>query len=292
MADRVLPILSVGGIEQPLTEPLNDLKPMVTEALGKPVRRIGRFIQLALIGAARCIGDDELPSDTAMWLASGAGDMNVTVEVLERICREQQSPKPLSFINTVSNAACFYLANRFGLAGSTAFVSRRALPLQAAMQAALIEGLVNGFSGALVGAVDEATTPLDLHRRRLGLPDDVAAGEGSWWFRFGSPTAPDALPHGAMGALCDVRMFADEDDLKDWLVAIHEDNAPDTIVTSRWPGDADAPHHPAGAYDSMAGAAVAAALQDPAMAGKTYLHIDRDPDGAWCLMEFQIGAAS
>ena len=30
-----------------------DLKPLVADAVGAPVRRIGRFIQLALIGAGR-----------------------------------------------------------------------------------------------------------------------------------------------------------------------------------------------------------------------------------------------
>ncbi len=290
--DRVLPLLSFGGLDMAGSETPDDLKPLVTQALGKPVRRIGRFIQLALIGAARCINDTPLSPETPMWLASGAGDMNVTVDVLERICRDKQSPKPLAFINTVSNAACFYVANRFGLTGLTTFVSRRGVPLQLALQAAMTEALLHDGPGALVGGVDEASLPLDLHRRRLGLAKDTPAGEGSWWFRFGPPVNADALPDTAMGALVDVRMFATQDDVTDWIVASIDTHDDGQLVVNHVPNSADdpGPNAPtaAGRYDVMAGAAIAAALEDPDLQGKTYLHVDRDPGGAWCVMEWQM----
>ncbi|HEY8540731.1 MAG TPA: hypothetical protein VIL28_17845, partial [Steroidobacteraceae bacterium] len=62
-----------------------DLKPLVTEAIGTPVRRIGRFIQLALIGAGRCAKQVALPNDAAVYLGSGRGDLEVTIEVMQSI---------------------------------------------------------------------------------------------------------------------------------------------------------------------------------------------------------------
>ena len=53
-----------------------DLKPLVVDAVGTPVRRIGRFIQLALIGAGRCANQVTLPKDAAVYLGSGRGDLD------------------------------------------------------------------------------------------------------------------------------------------------------------------------------------------------------------------------
>ncbi|MDZ7788067.1 MAG: hypothetical protein U5K73_08125 [Halofilum sp. (in: g-proteobacteria)] len=56
-AQREVWIRGTGDYREPVegdTPPR--LKTLVQESLGVPVRRIGRFIQLALIGAGRCAG--------------------------------------------------------------------------------------------------------------------------------------------------------------------------------------------------------------------------------------------
>src|SRR5262245_23108268 len=101
---------------------LPDLRTLAKEATGGHVRRVGRFIQLALIGACRCTGDAKPAPDTAVYIASRRGDLEVTIEVMEQVFRDGQQPKPLSFINTVSNAACYYVARHFGLHGRSCFI--------------------------------------------------------------------------------------------------------------------------------------------------------------------------
>ena len=108
-------ILSHGHeqIEQ-TQEPLPPLKERVRDVTGETVRRIGRFIQLSLIGAGHCLHGQTAPAETAVYLSSGRGDLEVTLDVLTQMIVDGQPPKPLSFINTVSNSACYYVARHFG----------------------------------------------------------------------------------------------------------------------------------------------------------------------------------
>ncbi|TNF35838.1 MAG: hypothetical protein EP312_02765, partial [Gammaproteobacteria bacterium] len=130
------------------------LKELVKEATGAHVRRIGRFIQLALIGAGRCTQQHALPADTAVYLSSGRGDLEITLEVLKDMVEHGMPPKPLSFINTVSNSACFYIARTFGLHGRSQFVTRRHAPLESALQLAQLDLNQHTVNTALVGTVD------------------------------------------------------------------------------------------------------------------------------------------
>ena len=103
-----------------------DLKPLVVDAVGASVRRIGRFIQLALIG---CRTMREVARHSRLTLrcilGSGRGDLEVTIEVMQTLLRDGQPPKPLSFINTVSNAACYYVAQNLKVLGRSSFVCNR-----------------------------------------------------------------------------------------------------------------------------------------------------------------------
>src|SRR5690606_18957723 len=146
------------------------------------VRRIGRFIQLALIGAGECIRQHQLPEGTAGYLSSGRGDLEVTLEVLVDMVEHGQPPKPLSFINTVSNSSCFYVAKTFGLHGRRQVVTRRQAPLESVLPLARLDVANGSTSTALVGTVDIVTLPLADHRERLQLPADAGVGEGSHWF--------------------------------------------------------------------------------------------------------------
>jgi len=55
-AERPVWIRASGDYCAAVDDPLPPLKALVQQLLGVRVRRIGRFIQLALIGAARCVG--------------------------------------------------------------------------------------------------------------------------------------------------------------------------------------------------------------------------------------------
>lgn len=164
------------GDEQP------NLKALVAESVGKSVRRIDRFIQLSLIGAGRAAQD--LPPASGVFYASGCGDVQITVELLSSIYRKKQAPKPLAFVNSVSNAASFYVSSCLGLHGPSSFVTSRYFAMESALQAAAMELESGRISSALVGAVDIVLPPLREHHERLGLAEGTVCAEASHWFQL------------------------------------------------------------------------------------------------------------
>lgn len=194
-------------------EPPSDLKAAVAAAVGEPVRRIGRFIQLALIGAGRCTQALRPPANTGVYLCSGRGDLETTIEVMAGLFRDGQPPKPLSFVNTVSNAACFYVARTLQLQGRSNFVCNRYFAFESALQLALLDAELGVVTSALVGSVDAACMPLSDHRRRLGLAPNAPVGEGSHWLWL--ETENPALPR--RGELLAAHYFGSLAALLEWL---------------------------------------------------------------------------
>ncbi len=207
-----LQIYAAGEHWHHVTTSLPDLKPAVQEATGKPFRRIGRFIQLALIGAARC-AKTPLPAETAVYFASSRGDLEVTLEIMTQLFRAGQTPKPLNFVNTVSNAACFYIAQTLQLAGRSSFVCNLNFAFERAVHLAALDLQSGKIDSALTGSVDIATLPLAEHRLRLQVSDDIPIGEGSHWLWLGMPDA--SRPK--LGELHASAHFATRDDLQNWL---------------------------------------------------------------------------
>ncbi|WP_420471493.1 beta-ketoacyl synthase N-terminal-like domain-containing protein [Brevundimonas sp. FT23042] len=203
-------ILAMGDYHAPVGDVPSDLRPLTAAETGKPVRRIGRFIQAALIGATRCVGGRALPADTAVYMTSRRGDLEVTLEVMEPLFKQGEAPKPLSFINTVSNAACFYVARHFGLHGRSCFLSNTHFSFETALQLALLDIETGQVRSALVGTVDIAAGPTGIHRRRLRLPEDAPVAEASHWLW---------LAAGEQGTtrVRAVDFFADHPALSRWL---------------------------------------------------------------------------
>jgi len=206
-------IYALGEHYHAVNEPLPELKTLTQAATGKAFRRIGRFIQLALIGAARCAGQQTLPTETAVYFSSGRGDLELTLEIVTQLFRDGQTPKPLNFVNTVSNAACFYLAQHLGLHSRSNFVCSRYFALESVLQLAALDLSLRVVDSALVGAVDIATAPLAEHRQRSRVSTDMPVGEGSHWLWLGpiDPLRPRA------GELIAARHFIDREALLDWI---------------------------------------------------------------------------
>lgn len=203
-------IHALGDYYAPVEDTPPDLRALLTAETGKPVRRIGRFIQSALIGAARCVGAETPPAETAVYMASRRGDLEVTLEVMEPLFKHGEPPKPLSFINTVSNAACFYVARHFGLHGRSCFLSNTHFSFETALQLALLDIETGLVSSALVGSVDIATGPMEVHRRRLRVDDATPVAEASHWLWLRADGQ-------GRSALRSVDFFADRAALSDWL---------------------------------------------------------------------------
>lgn len=276
-------------IERITGAPPTDLKPLVADAVGAPVRRIGRFIQLALIGAGRCAKATQIERDAAVFLGSGRGDLEVTVEVMQSLLRDGHAPKPLSFINTVSNAACYYVAQNLRLMGRSSFVCNRYFAFESMLQLAALELEGGGVRSALVGTVDVVVPPLAGHRIRLGLGAETEVADATHWLELRTEAAPTTL-----GRLLAIESFVDRAALDAWLATRQVDSSwmlaigqfmpaheaeewATTLKLARFDYRTARPY-----YDSQSGAAIGEFLRN--CDRRTLLHLNRDPSGRYSVM--------
>ena len=85
-----------------------------------PPRRIERLILQALLGAAPL--KPHLQSSCGLYLAASYPCRPNMRALLEAVCVQQIQPKPFEFVNSVSNAAGFHVAQRLGLDGPNLFI--------------------------------------------------------------------------------------------------------------------------------------------------------------------------
>ncbi len=274
---------------------LPPLKTLVKDTTGEAVRRVGRFIQLALIGAGRCLQQQSAPADTAVYLTSGRGDLETTLEVLSQMIEHGLPPKPLTFINTVSNSACFYVAKQFALHGRSQFVTRCYAPLESALQLAALDLQTQSVGTALVGSVDICTEPLRDHRKRIDVAQDTLVGEGSHWFLLAQRDAPDS----ALATIDHVVTLADRNALTHWLQQ-HSTQLVSLALACGQHTDAETAHwlqtHIAHQhffttdntpwYDSHCGNTLGLFLQQKPT--QTLLHIDSDADGRFNALQVSL----
>jgi hypothetical protein len=266
------------------------LKTLVQESLGVPVRRVGRFIQLALIGAGRCAADRAPDADTAVYMSSARGDLETTLDVVETLFRHGMPPMPLSFVNTVSNAPCYYVARHFALAGRSNFVCSRSFAFESVLDLALLDIESGYMDSALAGSVDIATSPVADHRRRLQISRDEPIAEGSHWMWLHAGECPDD----ALGELVAAREFGDRDELIDWLGGQTPPIADTCMAIGQFAARADVaavreatgierrfePPRPPGFYDSQSGATINAFLHDGRQ--RWLVHLNGEIDGPRC----------
>jgi len=283
-------IYASGDHYHPIGDALPDLKELTQKVTGKSYRRVGRFIQLALIGAARCTSL-AVPKDTAVYLASGRGDLELTVDIMEELFARAQTPKPLSFVNTVSNAACFYVAQLLNLQSRSNYICNRYFPIESAMQLALTDVHLGNVDSALVGSIDVATNPLVEHRIRLQVSPDTAVGEGSHWLWLGKVDADRPR----LGELHEVLHFANLNLLFAWSDTHRIGNL--ALSRGQYIGDDDWQvieakiSHRAlfdyrsqrAYYDSHSGAVIGEFLRSECNAD-AMLHLNSDDDGRYSAM--------
>jgi hypothetical protein len=290
MIERAILIRGLGGYYGAVADAPPELGPLVKETLGAQVRRIGRFVQLALIGAARSLDGQTPPQETGVYLTSGRGDMEMTIDVMNQLYRDGQPPRPLSFINTVSNSACFYIAKQFGLRGRSAFVCNSQFSFEAALYLAMLDMEAGVASSALVGSVDIALAPLDVHRRRLRLAPDAPVAEGSHWLWLQADEASKAGPR-----ITSAEMLADVEALERWMrthaseaamVAIGQCADADEVATIAARAGVTRRFDYLGGrayYDSQSGDAAAAFLSRRPADATTLLHVNYDAEGRFAV---------
>ena len=171
---------SIPGHQQP------DLAAELRALSGKVYRRTDHFIQLAIIGAHKAAAGHKLPPQTAMYMTSGQGN----ISVFERICDQRhvrkQLPRPIDFINLLSNSAGFYVAGHLGLSGRNLFLTHHRFPVQMALLAAQNDVQLGREQMVLIGGVDEWIPRQELARKLLGRDQTTVLGEGSNWMLLGT----------------------------------------------------------------------------------------------------------
>ncbi|MEX1032720.1 MAG: beta-ketoacyl synthase chain length factor [Cellvibrionaceae bacterium] len=211
-----LKILAIASYCEPIASDgaLPELKEMVKISTGVVVRRVTRFVQLALIGAGRCCENVEVAPDTGVYFSSCRGDTEVTASLLEDLISRKELPSPVTFVNSVSNAACFHVARALGLHDRNNFVTNRFDPIVAALTTAYVDITRGEIATALVGSVDSASAPLARHRQRLQVNTSTVIGEGSHWMLVASPSDPRK----GIGTIPGAHNFSGWEQLQAWLV--------------------------------------------------------------------------
>lgn len=164
-----------------ISDSLPDLKQEITTLCGKRIRRVDRYIELCLLGALHCVAERTLPNNTAVYLATRCGAVETSSQAMSNIFQLRQPPKPLHFVNTLGNTACFYLTQKLGINGQALVLSQEQLSFEAALFQACVDIQMGAVETALVGGIDEVTLPLSQQAQRLGSPDAEQLLEGSHW---------------------------------------------------------------------------------------------------------------
>ena len=97
------------------------LKAVLQQTLTQSPRRIDRFILQSLLAAAAI--KQHVQADCGLYVASTYPARSTMAPLLNTVCAEQRQPKPFEFVNSVSNAAGFHIAQQLKLNGPNLFIS-------------------------------------------------------------------------------------------------------------------------------------------------------------------------
>jgi len=168
-----------GGYHAVPSDAPRDIRAELKAHKGNIFRRTDHYIRLALIGAYEVA--ENLANDTALFLASGEGNLAVFNRIRDQKYIEHQAPRPVDFINSLSNTAGFYVAQHLRLEGKNLFLSHHGFVSEMALLLAENELKLQKQRQILVGGVDEKLEPAAYSKKFLGICDDTELGEGSYW---------------------------------------------------------------------------------------------------------------
>jgi hypothetical protein len=195
-------------------DPETDLRPLVKQVLGQPLRQGSHFAELAAIGARLCVGQLRVvpPPDTALYFGSGLGQVRKSEILLDQVLPPGTGVvAPFDFINASPNMGAFYAAAALGLGARNLTVAQDELSFERALALAVSDLRHAAAPAALVGGADENFFPRADYLRRLSLRDDEIMGEGSGWLFL------DRHPAGARAELLGVESCRADDS---WLEAV------------------------------------------------------------------------
>ncbi|HEY3445303.1 MAG TPA: beta-ketoacyl synthase N-terminal-like domain-containing protein [Myxococcales bacterium] len=165
-----------------------DLEPISSPLVGKRFRKIGRFIKLALCGAASAVKSSGLklpPDRTAVVFGTGIGNSIDMAGFCEATLGGPTDlfPSPIQFANAIGNSGAFYVAEAFQLTGPVIALSQDDVSFECALATARDLLWAGDADFVLVGGADVYFGDDAAQRERMKLPDavQVAFSEGSGW---------------------------------------------------------------------------------------------------------------
>ncbi len=278
-----------------VSDPVDDLAPLKVE-LKKYTdfffRRINKFIMLSLMGVHQCVHGRGIDHATAVYLSTENGNLGDTENVLHQIFRENSFPKPLNFINTMSNTASFYVAQSLQTLGRSITVSSSNVAFERGLELAKVDFTLRHIKEALIGGVDEALSSKNKFAEKYHSSyHSVKLVEGSSWLYC------RALKSGSIGEILGVATFRDRSQALAWArreASGHTVLAFGILMT---PSEKDifrkeCSHHEEfdyittfGYYDTSSAFAVGYFLKNAIKA--RLLHINRDTRGQYCCISCQ-----
>jgi hypothetical protein len=138
-----MPVIAASEIHGLASTTDKQLKAALSAWLDNPPRRIDRLILQCLLAAAPL--KSQVRSNCGLYLASAHPARATMGALLEAVCVQHKQPKPFEFVNSVSNAAGFHIAQQLGIEGPNLFIGAGAqawAQLQALANLDLQDGLI------------------------------------------------------------------------------------------------------------------------------------------------------
>ncbi|MCR4510946.1 hypothetical protein NUV66_16690 [Pseudomonas sp. 32.2.56] len=138
-----MPVIAASEIHGLAATSDKELKAALSQWLESPPRRIDRLILQCLLAAAPL--KSQVRNNCGLYLASAHPARATMGALLEAVCVQHKQPKPFEFVNSVSNAAGFHIAQQLGIDGPNLFIGAGEqvwAQLQALANLDLQEGLI------------------------------------------------------------------------------------------------------------------------------------------------------
>lgn len=164
---------------------------MEDKVLLKKIRRADRFSKMAVIAASDAIKDsgvDINKNRTGIILSTAFGAHQTTFDFLDDIIDYGEvGVSPMTFSNSVHNAAASYIASALDIMGPTLTITRFFFSFQSALQLAQTWISDNRYDYVLVGAVDVCGEVMRyIFDKKLGTSEDGTIRP----FNFKHPSPP------------------------------------------------------------------------------------------------------
>lgn len=115
-----MPVIAASEVHGLASTDDKQLKTALGQWLDSPPRRIDRLILQCLLAAAPLKA--QVRNNCGLYLASAHPARATMGALLEAVCVQHKQPKPFEFVNSVSNAAGFHIAQQLGIDGPNLFI--------------------------------------------------------------------------------------------------------------------------------------------------------------------------